>query len=106
MATLKDILRTYTALQLLEMGLNYIHESAHAVYLKNVYNATVVAFFLVDELFRADRTIPIEDKFESAVKWVQKLSTTKKHYWGRHVVGEAQLQGEVGQAVEVATTRV
>jgi len=56
------------------MGLNYIHEFSHADYLKHVYNATVAAFILGDELFGADMTIPIEDRTDTAIKRVHKLS--------------------------------
>ncbi len=64
--------------QLLEMGLNYVHEASHAVYLKHVYNNTVAETFLGDELFGADRTDPVEDKVDKAVKRVHKLSTVAK----------------------------
>ena len=49
----------------------YVHEAAHSVYIKHVYNETVPDTFLGDELFGADRTIPIEDKVDGAVKRVQ-----------------------------------
>ncbi len=55
------------------MSLNYVHEAAHAVYLKHVYKKTVAETFLGDELFGADRTIPIEERVDKAVKRVQKL---------------------------------
>jgi hypothetical protein len=34
--------------QILEMSLNYVHEEAHAMYLKHVYNNTVAETFLGD----------------------------------------------------------
>ena len=37
LVTLEENLHNYTVLQLLEMGLNYIHESAHALYLKHIF---------------------------------------------------------------------
>jgi hypothetical protein len=64
--------------QLLEMGLNYVHEASHAVYLKQVYNNTVAETFLGDELFGADRTVPVEERVDKAVKRVQKLSVAAK----------------------------
>jgi hypothetical protein len=56
--------------QILEMSLNYVHEAAHAVYLKHVYNNTVAETFLGDELLGADRTIPIEERVDKAIKRV------------------------------------
>ena len=66
--TLEDSSQNYNVLQVLEMGLNYIHESAHAFYVKHVYHATVAERFLGNELVGADRTIPIEDRVDAAVK--------------------------------------
>ncbi len=60
------------------MGLNCVHEAAHSVYVKHVYNGTVAETFLGDKLFGADRTIPVEDRVDSAVKRVQKLTTATK----------------------------
>jgi len=54
------------------MGLNCVHESAHSVCLKHVYNGTVAETFLADDLSGADRTIPIEEKLDRAVKRFQK----------------------------------
>jgi hypothetical protein len=39
---LEENISTYSVGQILEMSLNYVHEIAHAVYLKHVYNKTVV----------------------------------------------------------------
>jgi hypothetical protein len=69
---------TYTVKELLEMGLNCVHEAAHALYIKHVYNETVAETFTCDPLVGAARTIPIEDRVDSAVKRVQKLSTAAK----------------------------
>jgi hypothetical protein len=69
---------TYTVKELLEMGLNCVHEAAHFLYVKHVYNWTVAETFLGDALFGADRTIPVEERVDSAVKRVQKLTTTTK----------------------------
>ncbi len=60
------------------MGLNCVHEAAHSVYVKHVYNGTVAETFLGDELFGSDRTIPIEDMVDIAVTRVQKLTTLGK----------------------------
>ena len=55
------------------MGLNYIREAAFLVYLRHVYNNIVEETFFWDELIGEDITIPIEDRFDNAVKRVQKL---------------------------------
>ncbi len=65
------------------MGLIYVHESAHSVYLKHVYNGATEGTFQGDDLFGADRTIPIEDKVDNAVKRVQKLSEATKATMGQ-----------------------
>ncbi len=68
LAVIENNIITYTVGQLLEMGLNYVHEASHAVYLKHVYNNTVAETFLGDELFGADRTVHVEDRVDKAVK--------------------------------------
>jgi len=68
----------YTVLELLQMGLNCVHEVAHSVYIKHVYNGTFADTFLGAELFGANRTIPIEDRVDNAAKRVQKLTTISK----------------------------
>jgi hypothetical protein len=78
LAVLEDNISTYSVGQILEMSLNYVHEAAHAVYLKHVHNNTVAEIFLGDELFGADRTVPIEERVNKAVKRVQKLSAVAK----------------------------
>ena len=70
---MKDNLQSYIALQLLEIWLNYVHEAADSVYIKNVYNAKVTEHFLGNEHFGADMTIPIEDRVDNAIKRVHKL---------------------------------
>jgi hypothetical protein len=74
---------SYTILELLHMGLNCVHELAHSVYLKHVYNGTVAETFWGDDLFGADRTIPIEDRVESGVKSVQQLIAAAKASVGK-----------------------
>jgi hypothetical protein len=78
LATVEAKISTYSVGQILEMSLNYVHEAAHAVYLRHVYNNTVADTFLGDELFGADRTVPIEERVDKAVKRVQKLSAAAK----------------------------
>jgi hypothetical protein len=69
---------TYTVKELLEMGLNCVHEAAHSLYVKHVYNGAVAETFLGDDLFGAYRTIPMEERVDSAVKRLQKLTTVAK----------------------------
>ena len=74
LVTMEENMQRYTLLELLQMGLNCVHGSAHSVYLKHVYNKIVAKTFLGDNLFGADRTILIEERVDNAVKRVQKLS--------------------------------
>ena len=65
------------------MGLNCVHEAAHSVYFKNVYTGIVAEMFLGEELFGADRTILTEERFDSAVERVQKLTRATKPTMGQ-----------------------
>jgi hypothetical protein len=47
--------------QFLEIWLNNIHEVAHSLYVKYVYNGVVADSFLGDDLFGVDTTIPLEE---------------------------------------------
>jgi hypothetical protein len=69
---------TYTVKELLEMGLNCVHEATHSLYVKHVYNGADAETFWGDALFGADRTIPVEERVVSAVKRVKKLTTATK----------------------------
>ena len=60
------------------MGLNCVHETAHSLYVKHVYNGAVAEIFWGGALFGADRTISVEERVDSAVKRVQKLTTAAK----------------------------
>ena len=51
--------------------------------MKHVYNGAVAETFLRDALFGADRTIPVEERVDSAVKRVQKLTTEAKATMGQ-----------------------
>ena len=62
----------------MEMDLDYVHEAAHSMYIKHVYNNTVAETFLGDELFGAVRTIPVEERVDKAVKRVQNYSKATK----------------------------
>jgi len=55
-----------------------VHEAAHSLYVKHVYNGEVAETFLGDALFGADKTIPVEERVDSAVKHVQQLTTAVK----------------------------
>jgi len=81
LAPLKDMeakWETYTVKELLEMGLNSVHEAVHSLYVKHVCNGVVAETFLGDALFGAGRTIPVEGRVDSAVKRVQKLTMAAK----------------------------
>ena len=58
----------------LELGLNELHEAASALYIRHIYNPTVVENFLGDEFFGADRSTPMKERMRTSVKEVQKLS--------------------------------
>ncbi len=73
----------FTAKELLEMGLNCVHEAAHSLCVKHVYNGAAAETFLGDALFGADRTILVEERVENAVKRVQKLTTVAKATMGQ-----------------------
>jgi hypothetical protein len=75
---------TFTVKGLLEMGLNCVHEAAHSMYIKHVYNGAMEEIFLGDAFFGADKTILVEERVDSEVKRAQKLSTATKV-----VVGQA-----------------
>ena len=64
--------------ELPEMGMNGVHEAAHSLYIKHVYNGAVAETFLGDALFAADRTIPVEERVDNAVKRVHKLAIAAK----------------------------
>ena len=72
--TMEANMKSYKVLELLQMGLNCVPESAHSVYLKHAYNGRVAETFLGDDLFGADRTIPNEHRVDSEVQRVQKIN--------------------------------
>ena len=43
--TMEENIHTYSVLELITMGLNCVHEAAHSVYIKHVYNGTVAETF-------------------------------------------------------------
>ena len=45
LVTMEEHMQTYTVLELLQIGLNCVRESAHSVYLKHVSNGTVEEIF-------------------------------------------------------------
>ena len=65
------------------MGLNCVHEAAHSLYVKHVYNGAVAEIFLGDALFGADIIIRVEERVDSAMKRVQKLTTIAKAALGQ-----------------------
>ena len=62
----------------LEILLNHVHEASHALYIRHIYSQQVADAFVGDDLFGADRSQPVEDRVDSAVKRVQKLSLAAK----------------------------
>ena len=80
---MEDKWETFTVKELLEMGPNCVHEAAHSLHIKHVYNGAVAEAFLGDALFGTDRTIPIEERLDIAVKRVQKLTTSSKAAMGQ-----------------------
>ncbi len=74
---------TFTVEEHLEMALNCVHEAAHSLYIKHVYNGAVAETFLGDALFGANRTIPVKERVDSAIKRVHKLTTAAKAAMGR-----------------------
>ncbi len=71
-------LEAITVFATLELGLNELNEAGSALYIRNVYNPTVVENFLGDEFFGADRTAPMKERMRVSVKEVQKLSAQAK----------------------------
>jgi hypothetical protein len=51
-----DKLEAMIVCDTLELGLNELQEAASALYIKHIYNPTVVDNFLGDEFFGADRS--------------------------------------------------
>jgi hypothetical protein len=64
---------TFPVKKLLEIGLNYVHEATHSLYVKHVYNVAVV-----DTLLVYDTTIKVEERVDTVVKRVPKLTATSK----------------------------
>ncbi len=78
---------TFSVKELLEMGLNCVHEAEHSLYVKHVYNGAVAETFLGDALFGADRTILVEERVDNAVKRMEKLTTAAKAAVGQSGCG-------------------
>ena len=64
--------------EILEVMLNHVHESAHTLYVRHIYGHSVAESFVGDDLFGSDRSLPVEDRVDTAVKRVQKLSAAAK----------------------------
>jgi hypothetical protein len=64
-----------TACELLELGLNKIHEAACALYIRHKYNKAIVTeAFDTDEYFGANMIVVFQERIETAMKTVHKLS--------------------------------
>jgi hypothetical protein len=70
LTTLGNNTDSFTVLQILEIGLNYVHETFHSAYLRHVYNNAVAKHFVGGEFLGTNRTIPIEDRVGITVKRV------------------------------------
>ena len=68
---MEDKIDSFSTKQLLEMGINYVHEVAHSFYIKHGYKGAVEDTFLGDNLFGADMTIPIEERVDNVIKRAQ-----------------------------------
>ena len=77
----------FSVKELLEMGLNNVHEAAHSLYIKHVYNGAVADTFLGDDLLGRDRTILVEERVDIVVKRVQKLTASSKATLGQSARG-------------------
>ena len=53
LTTLENTIDSFIVLQLHEIGLNYVHEASHSVYLRHVYDIVVAETCLGGELFEA-----------------------------------------------------
>jgi len=84
LATMEENMQSYTMLELLQIRLSRVHKSAHSIYLKHFYIGTVAIFFWEITFFGAERTIPIEERVDSAVKRVLKLSIAAKASVGKN----------------------
>jgi hypothetical protein len=71
-------LPTFSIRELLEVGLNEVHEQGLAVYLRHKCNGVVRDTFLRDEIFGGDRTVSVQESIDSSVKRVQKLSSAAR----------------------------
>ncbi len=65
------------------MGLNYVHETAHSLYIKHVYNGTDANTYLGADLFETYRIVPVEERVDGAVKRVQKLTASARTTLGQ-----------------------
>jgi hypothetical protein len=63
-----------SASELVELGLNEIHEVACALYIKHTYILGVVDSFVGGEYFGEDMSNVLKDRMGQAVKELQKLS--------------------------------
>ena len=71
-------LEAMTVCATLEMGMNELHEAASALYIRHIYNLSVVEIFLGDEFFGADMSTPMKERVRTSVNEVQKLSAHAK----------------------------
>ena len=68
----EERLEAMTVREVLELGLNQLHEAGCALYIKYRYNQAVVDNFLGDEFVGAERKQPLKERMATSVKEVQK----------------------------------
>ena len=68
-----DKLKAMPLCQMLELGLNQLHEAACALYIRHKYNQAAMDNFVGDEYVGSERKLPLKEKISSSVKEVQKL---------------------------------
>jgi hypothetical protein len=78
----EDKLKTMTVCQVLDLGLNQLHEASCAMYIRHMYNQVVFDNFLGDEYVGAERKQPLKERMAASVKEVHKLSHQAKDVVG------------------------
>ncbi len=77
-STLMDRLDSMSIRETLDYALNMVHEQSVVVYLRHHYSMEVVAAFTGDKLYLVDHSLPTQERVDTAVKRVQKLTSAAK----------------------------
>jgi len=78
---------TFSFNELVETGLNCVHEATHSLYIKHVYNGAMAYTFLGNDLVGEDITILVEERVDNAANRVRKLTATYKATLGQSIRG-------------------